>query len=173
MIFAETERLILREIDPVTDAAFFLELLNSPGFIKYVGDRNVRTVEQAEQYLKDRSKKITDHPAGGAFIVYLKDGNVPIGNCGLFIRKELDAPDIGFSFLPQYEGKGYAYEACMPLMDRAKEYNLKRVNGITVEYNHRSIRLLEKLGLKFEKRFFMEGDPEELMLYSKDLNSSE
>lgn len=171
MIFAETERLELREIDPELHAPFFLELLNSPGFIKYVGDRNVRTVEQAEQYLKDRSKKITDHPAGIACIVYLKERNIPIGNCGLFIRKELEVPDIGFSFLPEFEGKGYAYEACIPLMNHAKGHNLQRVNGITVEYNNRSIRLLEKLGLKFEKRFFMEGDPEELMLYSKDLNS--
>jgi [ribosomal protein S5]-alanine N-acetyltransferase len=171
MIFAETERIELREIDPVVHAPFFLELLNSPGFIKYVGDRNVRTVEQAEQYLKDRAKKITDHPAGGAYIVYLKERNIPIGNCGLFIRKELEVPDIGFSFLPEFEDKGYAYEACIPLIYHAKAHNLQRVNGITVDYNHRSIKLLEKLGLKFEKRFFMEGDPEELMLYSKDLNS--
>lgn len=171
MLFAVTERLELREIDPVIHAPFFLELLNSPGFIKYVGDRNVRTVEQTEQYLKDRSKKITDHPAGIACIVYLKDRNIPIGNCGLFIRKELDTPDIGFSFLPEFEGKGYAYEACIPLMNHAKAHNLQRVNGITVEYNQRSRRLLEKLGLKFGKHFFMKGDPEELMLYSKDLNS--
>lgn len=165
----ETERLRLRELDPAEDAAFFLELLNSPGFIKYVGDRNVRTGEEALQYLKDRVKLRSDHPAAGAYIVILKETNLPIGNCGLFIRPNLEFPDIGFSFLPEYEGKGYGYESASAVINAAKQHNLTRVYGITVHYNDRSIRLLEKLGLKFEKNFFMEGDPEELCLYAMEL----
>ncbi len=123
----ETERLLLRELDPEVDAPFFLALLNSPGFIKYVGDRKVRTVEQTIQYLNDRIKLRSAHPAAGAYIVILKETNLPIGNCGLFIRPNLDYPDIGFSFLPEYEGKGYAYESCMAVMEIAKQHKLPRV----------------------------------------------
>lgn len=167
----ETERLRLREVDPVEDAAFFLELFNSPGFLKYVGDRNVRTVEQAQQYLNDRQAMRSGHPAAGAYTVFLKETNLPIGNCGLFIRPALDHPDIGFSFLPEYEGKGYAYETANAVMNVARQHQLPRVLGITVAYNDRSIRLLEKLGLTFERNFFMEGDPEELCLYGMDLTN--
>ena len=167
----ETERLRLRAVDPVEDAGFFLELFNSPGFLKYVGDRNVRTAEQALQYLNDRQAMRSGHPAAGAYTVFLKETNLPIGNCGLFIRPALDYPDIGFSFLPEYEGKGYAYEATTVILNIAKQHQLTRVLGITVAYNDRSIRLLEKLGLTFERNFFMEGDPEELCLYGMELTN--
>lgn len=168
----ETERLLLREVDPAEDAAFFVELLNTPGFIKYVGDRNVRTTEEAFEYLNSRVKLRSGHPAAGAYTVILKENQLSIGNCGLFIRPNLEIPDIGFSFLPDYEGKGYAHEACVALLNHAiQAHQLTRVCGITVSYNDRSIRLLEKLGLKFERTFFMEGDPEELCLYGMDLTN--
>lgn len=167
----ETERLLLREVDPTEDAAFFLDLFNSPRFLKYVGDRNVRTVEQALRYLNDRQAMRSGHPAAGAYTVFLKETNLPIGKCGLFIRPALDHPDIGFSFLPQYEGRGYAYEATIVIMNIAKQHQLTRVLGTTVAHNDRSIRLLEKLGLTFERNFFMEGDPEELCLYGMELTN--
>jgi len=168
----ETERLLLRQVDPAEDAAFFAVLLNTPGFLKYVGDRNVRTKEEAFDYLNSRVALRSGHPAAGAYTVILKENNLSIGNCGLFVRPNIEFPDIGFSFLPEFEGKGYAYESCIVLLDHAiKTHHLSRVMGITVSYNERSIRLLEKLGLKFERTFFMEGDPEELCLYGMEMKN--
>ena len=108
--------------------------------------------------------------AFGNFTVTLKSDGSKIGFCGIYVRPSLETPDIGFAFFEEYEGKGYAYEASSLLKQLAKdEFGLKKLSGITVEYNHSSRKLLEKLGLKFQKKFFMEGDPEELMYYETEL----
>jgi [ribosomal protein S5]-alanine N-acetyltransferase len=165
----ETERLRLRKVIPEKDAAFFVEILNSPSFLKYVGDRKVRTIEDAIAYLENGVMKRYVENGHDGYMVELRETGESIGNCGLFKRAALDYPDIGFSFLPQHEGKGYGFESAQAVLGLARQLKIKRVLGITVAYNTRSIRLLESLGLRFEKTFHMEGDPEELSLYGMDL----
>jgi RimJ/RimL family protein N-acetyltransferase/uncharacterized damage-inducible protein DinB len=167
MIKITTDRLTLRYFT-TDDAPFLLALLNTEGFKKYVGDRNVRTVADAVAY----NKRFTDHYEAhgfGFYLVELTESRTPIGMCGLCRRERLPHVDVGFSFLPEYEGKGFAYEAAAATMLHARnDYNIDTILGITVPYNDRSIRLLERIGLRFEKRFFMEGDDEELCLYKAE-----
>lgn len=168
-IILETERLYLRKFIPEKDASYFLALVNSPGWLKYIGDRNVHTEEDALKYINDRVMKgYADHGYGGYTIIE-KSSGLPIGNAGLYKRPVLDHFDVGYALLPEFHGKGYAYEASAAVMKFAKDSGMKRIYAITVAYNERSIHLLEKLGLKFEKFFRMEGDPEELSLYVIDL----
>lgn len=168
-IILETERLYLRKCIPEKDAAYFLELVNSPGWLKYIGDRNIHSEEEAEKYLNERvMKAYAEHGIGGYTVIERSSGR-PIGNAGLYKRPVLEHFDVGYALLPEFHGKGYAYEASSAVMQFAKQKGLKRVHAITVAYNERSIHLLTKLGLKFEKLFRLEGDPEELSLYTIDL----
>jgi RimJ/RimL family protein N-acetyltransferase len=168
-IILETERLTLRKVIPEKDATYFVELVNSPGWLKYIGDRNVHSVEEAIQYLNDRVMKAYAEHGIGSYTIIEKASGKPIGNAGLYKRPVLDHFDVGYALLPEFHGKGYAFEATSAVMKLAKDSGLKRVYAITVAYNERSIHLLTKLGLKFEKRFRMDGDPEELSLYKIDL----
>lgn len=168
-IVFETERLVLRKFDPVQDAAYWMELVNSPKWLKYIGDRNVHTLEEAAAYISNRILKQHEDYGYGAYVMVIKSTGESIGNCGLFKRPVLDHPDIGYALLPQHEGKGYAFEAASMIMQQARDLKLQKVYAITVAYNERSKHLMEKLGLKFEKNFRMEGDPEELCLYCRDL----
>lgn len=168
-IILHTERLYLRKFIPEKDASYFLSLVNSPGWLKYIGDRNVHTEEDALKYINDRVMKgYADHGYGGYTIIEKASG-LPIGNAGLYKRPVLDHFDIGYALLPEFHGKGYAYEASAGVVEFARQEGLKKLYAITVAYNERSIHLLEKLGLKFEKLFRMEGDPEELSLFAIDL----
>ena len=165
----ETERLILKPTDK-EDGGFIFKIMNTPKYYKYIGDRNIRTLEDAENYITQKMMPQYEKMAFGNFTVTLKSDSSKIGFCGIYVRPSLETPDIGFAFFEEYEGKGYAYEASSLLKQLAKdEFGLKKLSGITVEYNHSSRKLLEKLGLKFQKKFFMEGDPEELMYYETEL----
>lgn len=164
----ETERLILKPIT-LEDSDFVYELLNSEKWLKYIGDRNVKTIEAAENYIKERMYPQYEKGYYNYLIVNKLTGE-KMGSCGVYRRDALEIPDIGFAFLEQYEGKGYAYEAASKIKELAKEnLGLKKLSGITVEYNYSSRKLLEKLGLQFQKKFFMEGDSEELMYYETEL----
>ena len=165
----KTERLILKPTD-LEDLDFLLEILNTPKYYQYIGDRNVRTKEDAENYFNQRIFPQYEKLGFGNYTVMLKSDGTKIGFCGVYVRPNLETPDIGFAFFEAYEGKGYAYEAASKLKELAKEeFGLKKLGGITVEYNYSSRKLLEKLGLKFQKKFFMEGDPEELMYFETEL----
>lgn len=170
MILAQTNRLLLSKIT-VDDAPFILELMNSPHWIKYIGDRNVRTVEDAENYLKNRTLKSYDTHGFGFYKIQVKAENLkPIGTCGLVKREELDDVDIGFSLLPDYEGKGYGFEASNEILKLAKnKFKLKKISAITLPSNVNSIKLLEKLGLSYEKKVKPFEDDEELLLFAKTL----
>lgn len=170
MIIAQTNRLQLSKIT-VDDAPFILELMNSPHWIKYIGDRNVRTVEDAENYLKNRTLKSYDTHGFGFYKIQVKAENLkPIGTCGLVKREELDDVDIGFSLLPDYEGKGYGFEASNEILKLAKnKFKLKKISAITLPSNVNSIKLLEKLGLSYEKKVKPFEDDEELLLFAKTL----
>jgi len=162
----ETDRLKLREFT-LNDAEFIVELLNSPGWLQFIGDRNIRTEEQAKHYLENGPIKSYKENGYGLSLVEKKEDNLAIGMCGIIKREFLDHPDIGFAFLPGFNGKGYAYEITSAAMDYAKhQLNLAKILAITVSDNSKSIRLLEKIGLKFIKTINLPTSKEELQLYS-------
>jgi RimJ/RimL family protein N-acetyltransferase len=166
MEFIETERLISRRFIP-DDSEFILELLNTEGWIRYIGDRNVRTTEQAKSYLENGALKSYETNGFGLNLVQLKENNKPIGMCGLIKRDYLDHPDIGFAFLPDYSGKGYAYEIAKRVIDYGlNQIQLKKILAITLPENFPSIKLLKKLGFSYEKNFVSADTNEELSLYS-------
>jgi RimJ/RimL family protein N-acetyltransferase len=168
MKILETERLILREIVEA-DAEFMLDLLNQPSFIKYIGDRNVRTTEQAREFIETRYRKSYREHGFGLYAVELKENLTPIGMCGFVKRDSLPDADIGFAFLPQFEKKGYAFESAEAAMKYGREVlGLRRVLAITTPDNESSGRLLEKLGFKFERLIQSPPDNEELKLFSSD-----
>lgn len=154
----ETERLVLREVDPTTDAAFILELLNEPAFIRYVADRGVRTAADASAYITDKMLPSYARCGFGFYVMELKKSRVPVGICGLVKRDTLDDVDIGFSTASRYWGRGYGYEAASALMAHGRAvHGLTRIVGITAPENHASINLLKKLGLRFERMIELPG----------------
>jgi RimJ/RimL family protein N-acetyltransferase len=168
----ETERLLLRELDPEPDAGFMLELLNSPKFHAYIGDRGVRTVEQAAVFGRERYCQGYNLHGYGLYVVETKAGDEepsqPIGICGFVRRETLPAPDIAFAFLPQFERQGYGYESSLAMMDYGREtLGFDRVLAITSMDNDASIRLLEKLGF-VQKELTDAPDGEKLRLFTFD-----
>ena len=177
MKILETERLILREIVE-TDAEFILDLLNQPSFLKYIGDRNVRTVEDAKDFIETRYRASYAQHGFGLYTVELKIPDskfqIPnsklksqIGMCGFVKRDTLPDADIGFAFLPQFEKKGYALESAKAIMKYGAEVlGLKRVLAITTQDNENSGKLLGKLGFKFDN--LIDSGGETLKLFSYD-----
>jgi len=145
---AQTERLTIAEATP-EDAPFFVTLMNSPTWIKYIGDRSINTLEDAVNYINNSLIQSYETNGFGLYIVYLKKENYPVGICGFVQRDYLEHPDIGFAILPEYEKKGFMIEACNAIMLYGRQdLKLTSVLGITTEENQASIRLLEKIGLK-------------------------
>ncbi len=161
----ETTRLILRRLMPDDDAPFMLALLNSPGWLQYIGDRGVHTLEDARNYILNGALASYEKHGFGPYVVRLKDETTPLGVCGLFKRENLEDVDLGFAFLPGYMGQGYGFEAASAVINYAESvWGLKRLVAITVPYNTASIHLLKKLGFQFEKMIRLADDAEELML---------
>lgn len=164
----ETERLRLREFT-LEDTTFIIELLNTAGWLQFIGDRNVRTEEQATKYLEDGPLKSYRENGFGLSLVELKETTEPIGMCGLLKRNYLEKADIGFAFLPAFSGQGYAFEIASALLVYAKEkLNIPAVMAITVPTNDKSIKLLEKIGLSFNKVINAPPTNEALHLYSQN-----
>ncbi|HYJ92477.1 MAG TPA: GNAT family N-acetyltransferase, partial [Pyrinomonadaceae bacterium] len=131
----ETERLILREITS-EDAPFILELLNTPSFKKYIGDRGVRSVDDASAFIETRYRKSYRDHGYGLYAVELKPDNTPVGMCGFVRRDTLPGPDIGFAFLPEYEGKGYGFESASAALNFGQEIlGFGRILAITATSN--------------------------------------
>lgn len=165
MIVLETDRLILRH-QTIEDAAFILELLNDPSWIQYIGDRGVRTIDDARGYILKGTLDMYARLGFGFYLTELKEGGIPIGICGLVKRDFLEDVDVGFAFLPKFWGKGYAFEAASAVMGYTQSVlGLKRIVAITSEDNHASFKLLEKLGLHFEGVIRYAGTDEEVRLY--------
>lgn len=165
MSLLATNRLVLREVTP-DDAAFILELINQPSFHRFIGDRGVRTLEAARQYIIDRMLSSYQTYGFGMYAVLLKDSSVPMGVCGLVKRDALDDVDIGFAFLPQYEGHGYAYESASAVLGYARTtLRIQRVCAITALDNVRSMKLLEKLGLTFRKLMQLPGESSQVRFF--------
>ena len=162
----ETERLILRWLS-ADDAAFILELVNDPGWLRFIGDRGVRTLEDARDYILNGPVAMYRRVGFGLYMVELKHSATPIGMCGLIKRAGLEDVDIGFAFLPAFCGQGYAYESAAAIMGYARDtVGLNRVVAITAPDNQRSIRLLKKLGLSFENMLRLGEDQPEVMLFA-------
>lgn len=156
-VIAETKRLIIREMT-TDDAAFVRELINTPKFHRYIADRGVRTVAEAEEYIDARFLANYRKHGFSMFAVCLRDGT-PIGNCGFVRRDTLAGPDIGFAFLPEYEGKGYGLESAAAMMRYGHEtLGFKDVYAITSLDNDASIRLLEKLGMRLQTTIEQDGE---------------
>ena len=151
MKILETDRLVIRELDAEADADFINRLLNSEKFIQYIGDRNVRSSEDAHDFIRDRYRKSYEDHGYGLYCVELKDGT-PVGMCGFVRRDTLPAPDIGFAFLPEFEGKGYGFESAAAMMTYGREHlGFFEVLAITTLDNEASGKLLEKIGFAFDK----------------------
>ena len=161
-----TERLGLRWLS-AEDAAFMLELVNDPAWVRFIGDRGVRTLEDARDYILNGPVAMYHRVGFGLYLVELKQSRTPIGICGLIERAGLEDIDIGFAFLPAFCGQGYAYESAAAILSYARDtVGLNRVVAITAPDNQRSIRLLKKLGLSFEKMLRLGEDQSEVMLFA-------
>lgn len=160
----ETERLVIRELDSAVDAETIFELLNTPKFLRYIGDRGVRSVEEARDFIENRYRQSYRDHGYGLYAVELKDGT-PIGMCGFVRRDTLPGPDIGFAFLPEFEGQGYGFESAAAMMEYGREVlGFGEVLAITSLDNHVSGHLLEKLGFRVVEET-SSGD-EKLRLYA-------
>ncbi len=168
----DTERLSLRMLTR-SDASFILELVNSPGWLEFIGDKKIRNEQDAVLYLQNGPLKSYSEHGFGLWLVQLKSSDTPIGMCGLLKREYLSAPDIGFAFLPAHTGKGYAFEIAKATRDYATtSLGIQTLQAITLPHNERSIKLLEKIGLCFAKLMQAPGDPTELHLYQSNLSSA-
>jgi len=164
----ETDRLVLRRMS-TDDAEFELRLLNEPSFLRFIGDRGVRTLEDARAYILKGPVDMYERLGFGLYITELKGEGVPIGICGLVKRDFLEDVDIGFAFLPGFWGQGYASEAASAVMEYAKgTLGLKRLVAITNPDNQSSIRLLEKLGFRFDRMIRATADGPEIRLLTWD-----
>lgn len=168
-LILKTERLTLRKISEA-DAEFILDLLNQSSFIKYIGDRNVRTLEQAAKYIKSKMTISYEQHGFGMYLVELKENKTPIGVCGFVKRESLSDADIGFAFLREFEGKGFGFESSEAVLNYGKnEFDFKRVLAIASKDNIASHKLLEKLDFTFERLVKLPHDPEELKMFSINL----
>lgn len=169
MKILETERLVLDQVS-IDDASFILDLLNEPSFIRNIGDRGVRSLDDARDYIKNKLVTSYEKFGFGMYLVILKTSGASIGLCGLVKRDGLEDVDIGYAFLPEYWSKGYATEAALAVKEYAKNIiGLKRLVAITDPKNQNSMRVLEKIGLEFEKMVRLSEDDIKLKLYAVDL----
>ena len=160
----ETERLAISEIT-INEAAFYYEMVNDPTFLKFIPDKKIYSIADAENHITNKIIKEYKKQGFGFYLVSLKD-KTPIGMCGLIDRDGLDTLDIGFSFLKEYRGKGYAYESSKEILNFAKTtLKVDKIAAITTLNNIKSSNLLERLGFTFSKNIFIPNDPEELRLF--------
>lgn len=164
-----TARLSLRRLD-FGDAPFLVELLNQPSFLANIGDRGVRNVDDAHRYLREGPMAMYEKYGFGLWHVSQRSDGAAIGLCGLLRRDILPDVDVGYAFLPPFWGRGYAFEAADgTLRHAAQKFALTRVIAVVSEGNTGSIRVLEKLGMRFERMFSMRPDEPDVRLYGRGL----
>lgn len=165
-----TARLHMSLLD-YDDCEFIRELVNEPDFKRFIGDKQVKTLEDARSYLKNGPIGSFEKHGFGMFLVSLIDSGEPLGMCGLLKREQFADPDIGFAFLRRFWAQGYALESARAIMSfGSKQLKLERIIAIADPDNTASVRLIGKLGLKFERKVRMEGESVDINLYSVDLN---
>lgn len=161
----ETKRLSLRRMT-LEDAPFILRLVNEPSWLRFIGDKNVRNLDDARRYIQTGPLDMYAKLGFGMFLVQLTSSGEPIGACGLLKRDTLPAPDIGYAFLPEFWGQGYAFEAAAAVLSYGHEnHGLNRIMAITSPDNVSSVRVLEKCGMKFERMLAM-SETDEVKLFS-------
>jgi len=169
MLILETDRLQLRRLS-LEDAAFILRLLNEPSFIQHIGDRGVRTIDDARGYILKGPIASYEKFGFGLWIVEAKSSGLPIGMCGLLKRDILDDVDIGYALLPEFWSQGYALESASAVVAYAQEkLGSKRVLAVVNPDNQRSIRLLEKVGFQYERMVRLADDAKEIKLFAAEL----
>lgn len=169
MSVLETERLALRKLSS-NDAEFILELLNEPSFIKNIGDKGVRTRNDAVQYIQNGPVASYERFGFGLYLVQLKGSGAPIGICGLLKRETLQDIDVGFAFLPRFWSKGYAVESAAAVMDHGRKVlGIGRIVAITAPENYGSIKVLEKIGLRFEGVIRLSEGEREIKFFVSDV----
>jgi RimJ/RimL family protein N-acetyltransferase len=162
----ETDRLLLRWLS-AGDARFILELVNEPAWLRYIGDRGVKSLQDAEQYIANGPVAMYHRLGFSLYLVALKSTEESIGICGLLKRPALDEVDLGFALLERFRGKGYAYEAASAVMSfGTRTLGLTRILAITAAENPSSDKLLGKLGFRFERMISLTADSEVIRLYS-------
>lgn len=162
----ETERLVLSRLS-YDDCDFIVELLNEPAFQRFIGDKEVRSRDDAREYLRKGPIGSYECHGFGMFLVRNKSDNAPMGMCGLVKREEFDAPDVGFAFLRRYWTKGYAAESAIAVLEYGKNIlQLPRIIAMVDPDNEASIKLLEKLGMTFASMVRMPGEPQDINMYA-------
>ena len=161
-----TDRLLINRIT-LDDAGFILKLMNDKDWIQNIGDRGIRTIEETEEYIRTRFLKAYDESGFGFYSLILKSDQQIIGIAGLVDREGIDHIDIGYGMLPEFRGKGYAFEATKAIYDYAyEELKLKKIVAIVNPDNTSSIKLLSKLGLEFERMIRFPDEEIDIMLFS-------
>jgi RimJ/RimL family protein N-acetyltransferase len=161
----ETERLVIRPTG-IEDAALILELVNTPKWLEFIGDRNVKTMEESRAYIEEKMLPQLERLGYANYTVIKKSEGSKIGTCGLYDREGLDGIDIGFAFLPQFECQGYGYESALCIKNAAfEEFGIEELRAITSKKNVASQKLLEKLGFNCTGVTTLPGENEELLLY--------
>ncbi|MCB7481733.1 GNAT family N-acetyltransferase [Christiangramia sediminis] len=165
----ETERLLIRPT-ALEDANFIFKLLNSPKWLQFIGDRKIKSIKDAENYISTRMHPQLQKMGFSNYTILRKSDFTKIGTCGLYKREGLKDVDLGFAFLPEFEKMGYAFEATSELKKAAKkEFGISRLCAITLEENTGSRKLLGRLGFNFREKTHLPGDPTELMLFYIEL----
>lgn len=166
--FYETERLLIRPVS-VDDADIIFQLYNMPNFIKFIGNKNINSLSDAENYIRSKFLPQIEKLGFGNYILVLKEGDQKIGSVGIFQREGLDVADIGFSVLEKYEGKGLMFEAAQKVRSIVMEnFGLNKISAITSKDNFSSQKLIERLGLKFQKYVTLPNEDEELLYYETE-----
>ncbi|MBB5207536.1 GNAT family N-acetyltransferase [Chiayiivirga flava] len=161
-----TPRLDLRELRD-SDADFILRLLNDPSWLRYIGDRGVRSLDDARRYIANGPVAMYTRLGYGLYLVERRDDGAAMGLCGLLKRDGLDDPDIGFAFFPEFGGQGYALEAARAALDAGfAQHGMARVVAITAQDNAASIRLLRAIGFVYERDVTLPGGTEALRLFA-------
>jgi ribosomal-protein-alanine N-acetyltransferase len=166
MTVLETDRLLLRHFT-LEDSEFILRLMNEPSFLKHIGDRGVRTLEQAAAYLREGPIKSYQVHGHGAYVVALKESPLqPIGICGLIRRDQFEDADLGYAFLPEFWSRGYAFEAAVAALEYGQRtLRLPKIIALVSPANADSIKLLTKLGFTFSRHTRMQPDGAETAVY--------
>jgi RimJ/RimL family protein N-acetyltransferase len=166
MTVLKTERLTLRRLT-TDDAAFIFRLVNEPSWLRFIGDKGVKTLDDAREYIRTGPIASYERFGFGLYLAELKGSGQPIGMCGLLKRDALEHPDIGFALLPEFWGQGYAYESAAAVMAFGKDVlGLDRILAVTNPDNYSSMRLLEKLGMRADGVVTLSDDGPELRVYA-------
>jgi RimJ/RimL family protein N-acetyltransferase len=165
MNIIQSARLQLRELE-LHDDEFILRLLNDASFLRFIGDKGVRTLSDAREYLLKGPIDSYRRFGFGLYLTSLRDSGLPIGICGLVKRDNLEDVDVGFAFLPRYWSNGYAAESAAAVLDYGRQQlQLRRIVAITAPDNHGSIAVLEKIGLRFERMIRLAENSPELKMF--------